>query len=161
MQAASALCEQFEVVRPVLRGQRAYRTGSHEALLHQAGLPAYCLDLRNAPKSLAATLDHSRLQRSVGVIYCNTDADTVTTPMKVEYNTGHTWLCSTLLGLEAVQKGSAAVSIPVVFLEALVLPAKFLLVNPLPSSDDARGSSSLCFVTMLASAVHLLLLMQA
>lgn len=49
--------------------------GSHEALLHQAGLPAFCLDLRNAPKALAATLECSRLQRSVGVIYCNTDAD--------------------------------------------------------------------------------------
>jgi erythromycin esterase-like protein len=49
--------------------------GSHEALLHQAGLPAFCLDLRNAPKALAATLEYSRLQRSVGVIYCNTDAD--------------------------------------------------------------------------------------
>lgn len=54
--------------------------GSHEALLHQAGLPAFCLDLRNAPKALAATLEYSRLQRSVGVIYCNTDADQVTHP---------------------------------------------------------------------------------
>jgi hypothetical protein len=88
--AGSAVTQDLTIVWLSLKG--VCGTGSHEALLHQAGLPAYCLDLRNAPKSLAATLEHSRLQRSVGVIYCNTDADTV----------GQTSLCTALLGVENV-----------------------------------------------------------
>lgn len=59
------------------RGSCSASVGSHEALLHKVGLPAYALDLRNAPKPLVTALEHSRLQRSIGVIYCNTDADKV------------------------------------------------------------------------------------
>ncbi len=48
---------------------RPSRPGSHEALLHAAGVERYLLDLARLPADLRRALSEPRLERYIGVIY--------------------------------------------------------------------------------------------
>jgi erythromycin esterase-like protein len=49
--------------------------GSHEAVLHEVGIPTFGLNMRDASPELSAVFKQSRLQRSVGVIYQRSDPE--------------------------------------------------------------------------------------